>query len=416
MRPTTALARRIAFAAFARIRSGHLLVVEDDRCFGFGDPRSGLRATVEIRDPRAYSWLLRGSTGLGEGYVDGLWSSEDLVELSRIACRNMGTIDVARRRLQPVIGPAQRAARLIPENTRSGARKNISAHYDLGNDLFESFLDTRMMYSAAVYGDPETSLEDAQVHKLDRICEALDLRPEDHLLEVGTGWGGLAIHAASTRGCRVTTTTISREQHALASSRVREAGLADRVEVLLRDYRDLEGSYDKLVSIEMIEAVGWQYFDEYFAKCAALLAPDGAFFLQAIVIGDEAYEAEKAARSFANKHIFPGGCLPSVRLISELGAANGTPVADADEITDDYVLTLAEWRRRFNDAWPRLEPLGYDERFRRLWNFYLAFSEGGFSERRIRDFQLLLAKADWDRPGVQWRSRTIEREAAALSS
>jgi cyclopropane-fatty-acyl-phospholipid synthase len=327
--------------------------------------------------------------------VEGLWSSRDLVEVSRIACRNLGPLDALRRRLQPVLGPLQRVAGLVPENTRGGARRHISAHYDLGNRLFESFLDERLMYSCAVFNDPDETLDQAQLNKLERICDALELGPDDHLLEIGTGWGGLAAHAAGTRGCRVTTTTISREQHAYAAELFRERGLDDRIELLLTDYRDLAGTYDKLVSIEMIEAVGWQYFGEFFRKCAELTRPAGAMFLQAIVIEDDLYEQEKASRTFSNKHIFPGGCLPSMELISRLGAANGMPVVRSEEISASYALTLAAWRERFNDAWPALRPHGYDERFSRLWNFYLALSEGGFRERRIRDLQLVLAKAGW---------------------
>jgi len=414
MGTATDLARRVMFAALGRIRSGRLELRERGRTYGFGPGGSRVRARVDVHDPRAYAWTLRGSTGLGEGFVAGLWSSADLVELARIACRNLGTLDLWRRRLLPLIGPVQRAAELVPRNTREGARANISAHYDLGNDLFAAFLDERMMYSAAVFPDDQATLAEAQELKLDRICAALDLSPDDHLLEIGTGWGGLAIHAASTTGCRVTTTTISREQYELARARVAEAGLDDRIEILLRDYRDLEGTYDKLVSIEMIEAVGWQYFDEFFARCSALTKPGGLVVLQAIVIGDDAYEAEKASRSFANKHIFPGGCLPSERLITELGAAHGTPVVDVDEITGHYARTLAIWRERFNSALGGLRPRGYDERFARLWNFYLAFSEGGFRERRIRDLQLVLAKPDRDRAPEAWRSPIRAREAATL--
>ncbi|MFI5122777.1 MAG: class I SAM-dependent methyltransferase [Vicinamibacteria bacterium] len=410
------LARRALFGALARIRRERIEIAEGDRVFGFGPGDARLRARIEVRDPRAYTWILRGSTGLGEGYVDGLWTFDDLVSLSRIACRNLGLLDRLRQRLQPLLGPAQRAANQVPRNTRSGAREHISAHYDLGNSLFEAFLDQRLMYSAAVFPDRDATLEQAQLTKLERICAALDLGPDDHLLEIGTGWGGLAIHAAATRGCRVTTTTISREQHAYATERVREQGLEDRIEVLLEDYRDLGGSYDKLVSIEMIEAVGWQYFPEFFAKCSALTRPGGAMFLQAIVIGDEAYEAEKASRSFSNKHIFPGGCLPSLGVIAELGAANGIPVAGCEDISAHYARTLAVWRQRFNDAWPRLRPQGYDQRFSRLWNFYLAFSEGGFRERRIRDLQIVLAKPGWRAAGSEWRSPIQELEAASLSS
>jgi cyclopropane-fatty-acyl-phospholipid synthase len=389
------LARRLVLGALSRLRGGRLELSEGGRRFAFGPPGSELRARVEIRDPRAYRWALRGSTGLGEGYVDGLWSVDDLVSMIRIACRNLGPWDRWRRRIHPLVGPLQRALELVPRNTRAGAATNISAHYDLGNELFESFLDRRLIYSCAYFPGPETGLDDAQLAKLERICDRLELGPADHVLEIGTGWGGFATHAAGTRGCRVTTTTISREQHAYALERVREAGLGERVEVLMRDYRDLDGSYDKLVSIEMIEAVGWQYFPSFFAKCAQLTRPRGAMFLQAIAIQDDLYEAEKAARSFSNKHIFPGGCLPSLRLITRLAGANGMRVEWAEEISAHYARTLAAWRARFNDAWPRLRARGYDERFKRLWNFYLGSSEAGFRERRIRDAQIVLAKPGW---------------------
>jgi cyclopropane-fatty-acyl-phospholipid synthase len=412
------MARRVMFRLLAGLRGGRLEITEGERVFAFGAPDSELIARVEIHDPRAYAWTLRGSTGLGEGYVDGLWSGHDLVALSRIACRNLPVFDAWRRAFHWLLMPLQRLARLVPRNTREGAARNISAHYDLGNSLFEAFLDERMQYSSAVFESPGASLDQAQLAKLDRICNQLDLGPDDHLLEIGTGWGGLAVHAAATRGCRVTTTTISHEQHAYATERVREEGLADRVEVLLEDYRDLVGSYDKLVSIEMIEAVGWQYFPSFFAKCAALTRPGGAIFLQAIVIQDDAYEVEKASRSFANTHIFPGGCLPSHELIAALGAANGTPVDWCEEISGDYSRTLELWRERFNDARPTLRALGYDERFSRLWNFYLAFSEGGFRERRIRDLQIVLAKPGWRTNAEEdgWRSASREPAPASLSS
>jgi cyclopropane-fatty-acyl-phospholipid synthase len=402
------IARRIVLAALSRLRSDRLEIVEEGRRMAFGETTPELSARIEIDDRRAYARALRGSTGLCESYVEGLWSTDDLVSVARIACRNLGPLDAWRRRLHPMLGPAQRIATLVPRNTRRGARANISAHYDLGNRLFESFLDERLVYSCACYEDPDRRLEDAQVAKLERACEQLALEPSDHLLEIGSGWGALAIHAALTRDCRVTTTTISREQHAYALERVSEAGLEDRVEVLLRDYRDLDGSYDKLVSIEMIEAVGWQYFPEFFARCSRLLRPDGAAFLQAIVTRDDLYEPEKAARSFANKHIFPGGCLPSVALIEELvRTRTEMTIGWWEEITDHYPPTLAEWRRRFNAAWPDLRSLGYDERFRRLWNFYLAFCEGGFRERRIRDVQMVLAKPGFAPSGARREAERI---------
>ncbi len=409
-------ARRALFGALARIRGERVEIAEGEARYAFGPADASLRTRIEVLDPRAYPWALRGSTGLGEGYVEGLWRCDDLVALSRIACRNLPRLDTVRRRLHPLLGPMQRAANLVARNDREGARENISAHYDLGNDLFEAFLDERLIYSCAVFDRPDSTLEDAQLEKLERICDRLALGPDDHLLEIGSGWGGLAIHAASTRGCRVTTTTISREQHAYAVERVREAGLNDRIEILLADYRDLTGSYDKLVSIEMIEAVGWQYFPAFFAKCAELTRPGGAVFLQVIVCRDDNYETEKAARSFSNKHIFPGGCLPSLDLITRLGGEHGIPVARVEEISDSYALTLAAWRRRFNDAWPALRARGYDERFKRLWNIYLAFSEGGFRERRIRDLQIVLAKPGPRRQEDRWRSPTHVAEAATLSS
>jgi cyclopropane-fatty-acyl-phospholipid synthase len=386
-------ARRLVLAALERLRAGRLVLRDASGKREFGDPRSELAATVEIADSRAYAWALRGSTGLGEGYVDGLWRTDDLVAAARIACRNLHALDRWHHRVHPVLRPLRRAASRVPRNTRRGARTNISAHYDLGNGLFESFLDTRLVYSCANFGEPGAGLDEAQLAKLERACEALSLTERDHLLEIGTGWGALARHAAATRGCRVTTTTISRQQHAYAAARIREAGLADRVEVLLCDYRDLPGRYDKLVSIEMIEAVGWQYLPRFFARCAELLHRHGAAFLQAIVIDDGLYELEKASRSFANKHVFPGGCLPSVEEIRrQVRERTDFRFARFDDITEHYPPTLAEWRRRFNAAWPRLRELGYDARFRRLWNVYLAFSEAGFRERRIGDVQMLLAK------------------------
>jgi cyclopropane-fatty-acyl-phospholipid synthase len=312
---TTHTARRLILRALAALRGGRLEITERGRTLAFGDPGAELHARLEVRDPRAYAAALRGSTGWGESYVAGHWDTDDLVALTRIACRNLGGLDRLRARLQPLLGPMRRAVRRVPRNTRPGAAANISAHYDLGNELFAAFLDRRMVYSCALYDPPDSDLDGAQLAKLDRVCERLELGPDDHLLEIGTGWGGLAVHAASRRGCRVTTTTISREQREYADARVRAAGLEDRVTVLGEDYRDLTGTYDKLASIEMIEAVGWEWFDTYFRRCSELLNPSGLFFLHAIVIADRAYEIEKRTRSFANQVIFPGGCLPSLESI-----------------------------------------------------------------------------------------------------
>jgi cyclopropane-fatty-acyl-phospholipid synthase len=397
------IARRAALAAFDRIAGGRLDVAEygAERSFGSG---AGPTARVAVRDPRAWSGLMRGSNGIGETYAAGAWETDDLVSVLRLAARNLAPFDRWRRRLHPVLGRMERLARLVPRNTRAGARAHIAAHYDLGNELFATFLDERLVYSCAVFAEPGMSLDDAQLAKLDRVCSQLELGPADHLLEIGTGWGALAIHAATEYGCRVTTTTISRRQREFATRRVAELGLADRVTVLERDYRDLTGSFDKLASIEMIEAVGWQYFETFFRTCSERLRADGLMLLQAIVIDDDLYESEKASRSFANTHVFPGGCLPSERVIGDL-VANATDMRPAGvaDITDHYAETLRQWRERFNRAARKLATRGYDERFQGLWNFYLASSEAGFRERRIRDLQLRFAKpaAQVERPGAE---------------
>jgi cyclopropane-fatty-acyl-phospholipid synthase len=391
-----ALSRAAVSTVLSRLRRGQIEVIEPDRRRTFGPDGAELRATVTIHDPAAWRGPLRGSVGLGETYVDGLWETDDLVALIRIAARELRELDGLRGAVARPRGLLHRLRHLVPENTRSGARDNISAHYDLGNDLFAAFLDERMMYSCAYFPRDGASLEEAQLAKLDRICEHLRLGPDHHLLEIGTGWGGMAIHAARTTGCRVTTTTISQAQHELAERRVAEAGLGDQVTVLLEDYRDLRGRYDRLVSVEMIEAVGWQYFEEYFRRCDELLADDGAMLLQAITIDDSIYEVEKGAKSFANTHVFPGGCLPSKGMIAAcLERATSMRQVWVDDITAHYPPTLAAWRERFFAAWERLRSHGYDERFRRLWDFYLSSSEAGFRERRIGDVQALFAKPGW---------------------
>jgi cyclopropane-fatty-acyl-phospholipid synthase len=389
------LARRLVLRMLAGLGGGVLEIVEGGERLELGGlvPGRELRAVVRVRSPRFYPMLLRGSVGLCESYMQGLWECDDLVALTRIAALNVGRLDALRRRLAPVLIPVQRWLRWTARNTPRRARRRIAAHYDLGNELFALFLDRTMMYSGAVFDEPDASLEQASIAKLERVCAKLALGPEDHVLEIGTGWGGFAVHAAARYGCRVTTTTISGEQYAFACARVREAGLEDRVTVLLEDYRELSGTYDKLVSIEMIEAVGWQYFEMFFRRCSRLLVADGAMLLQAITIDDRAYEVEKGGRSFINTYIFPGGCLPSMEVIARTVArVTDFRQAHVEDITAHYALTLQRWRERFLAAGDRLSALGYDERFRRLWELYLSYCEGGFRERRIQDVQLLLAK------------------------
>jgi cyclopropane-fatty-acyl-phospholipid synthase len=390
----------VLLRVLARIRGGEIVLVEHggERIrLGALDPRQPLRATVSVRSRAFYPRLLRGSVGLGDAYIQGLWECDDLVALTRIAARNAPTLDRVRRRLAPLLVPLQRRPRLLAGNTRGRARRRVQAHYDLGDELFELFLDPTMMYSCAIFEPPSASLEQASLTKLERVCQKLALGPGDSVLEIGTGWGGFAVYAASRHGCRVTTATISPRQRDYAMRRVREAGLEERVTVLLADYRELTGRYDKLVSIEMIEAVGWQYFPTFFRRCSGLLADSGAMLLQAIVIDDGAYEVEKAGRSFINTYIFPGGCLPSLEAIGRtLARATDMRPVHVEDITAHYATTLARWRERFLAAAGRVAELGYDERFRRMWELYLSWCEGGFRERRIRDVQLLLAK-----PGYQ---------------
>jgi cyclopropane-fatty-acyl-phospholipid synthase len=385
-------------------------VVQSGEPLTFGDvPASRpLRVTLEVRSPRFYRALLRGSVGLCESYMDGLWECSDLVALTRLAALNVSSLDNLRRVLAPVLIPVQRWVRWLRRNTVGRSRRQIAAHYDLGNELFGLFLDPTMMYSCAVFDSPHATLEEASLTKLERVCTKLGLSPADHVLEIGTGWGGFAVYAAEHYGCRVTTTTISREQHAYATERVRAAGLQEQVTVLLEDYRDLRGSYDKLVSIEMIEAVGWQNFPTYFRRCSELLSDDGAMLLQAIVIDDRAYQVEKASKSFINTYIFPGGCLPSLEVISrQLPRVTDFRQIHLEDITAHYARTLGLWRERFLEASERLAELGYDERFRRLWELYLSYCEGGFRERRIQDVQLLLAK-----PGYRAESTPVVSLAA----
>jgi cyclopropane-fatty-acyl-phospholipid synthase len=391
--------RVTASALLHQIRVGSLVIVDQTAPrrarryqFGSGPPA----ATIEMRDPGFWKALLRGSRGLADSYAAGLWDTPDLVAVMRLAARNAVVIDRVRQFTAPLWSPRQRLRAALRRNSRSRSRRDIAAHYDLGNELFSRMLDPTMSYSCALFEHEGMTLEEASVAKLERVCEVLQIGPEDHVLEIGTGWGGFSVHAAATRGCRVTTTTISAEQHAYAVARVRDAGLQDRVTVLCSDYRDLRGRYDKLVSIEMIEAVGWQHIGTFFQRCSRLLHPHGAMLLQAITIDDRAYEVEKASKSFIKEYIFPGGCLPSLEVIQRnIARRTDLQTVGLRDITSSYVTTLRRWRENFTAHRDELAALGYDESFHRLWTLYLAYCEAGFAERRICDVQLLLAKPRW---------------------
>ena len=415
-------ARGAVHALLRRVRSGRLVLWESwsGERVAFGPDDGELRAMVIVHSPEVYRLLVRErSVGLGQAYADGLWDTDDLVTLFRIGAREIRRSDRIRGRMAPLSSPLQRLATLPVLNTRRGARRNIAAHYDLGNEMFELFLDREwMMYSSALFERPDATLEEAQRAKLERLCQALELGPDHHLLEIGAGWGGLALYAASRYGCRVTTTTISHAQREYAEGRIRAAGLEERVQVLGADYRELTGSYDRLASIEMIEAVGWEYFDSFFERCSALLKPNGLMFVQAISIDDRAYDGEKRARTFSNTLIFPGGCLPSLSAMQK-SMARRTDMRPVwlEDISSSYVITLRHWRQRFLAASAQLSKLGYDMRFRRLWEMYFAISEAGFHEARLRDLQLIYAKPAWPGacPGLR-SSQTPSRARGAPAS
>jgi cyclopropane-fatty-acyl-phospholipid synthase len=325
--------------------------------------------------------------------MHGHWSCDDLTGMIRLLLQNRAVLDGMDGGLARLTVPLQKLFHWVNRNTRAGSRRNIAAHYDLGNDFFSLWLDPTMMYSSAIFEQPDASLYQASVAKLDRICRKLDLKPGDHVVEIGTGWGGFALHAAANYGCEVTTTTISREQFELASRRVAEAGLDQRVHLLLEDYRDLDGRYDKLVSIEMIEAVGHQYLDTYFEQCSRLLKDDGAMLLQAITIQDQRYSKALKTIDFIKRYIFPGSFIPSVSAISDsVARSTDMKIFHLEDIGPHYATTLRRWRERFFDRIEEVSALGYPEEFIRMWEFYLCYCEGGFLERAIGDVQVMLTK------------------------
>ncbi|WP_347279316.1 cyclopropane-fatty-acyl-phospholipid synthase family protein [Plasticicumulans sp.] len=384
---------------FQRLRGlarGRLILVDADGQHSFGPGGHGPQVRVEILDPGVWARIaLRGTVGVGEAYVDGGWRADDLTALVRLFVLNKPVMDGMERGLARLALPLLKLWHWLHPNTRHGSRANIAAHYDLGNAFYQTFLDETLMYSCALFEHPGMSLAEASQAKNERICRKLGLRAGDHVLEIGTGWGGFALHAAGRHGCRVTTTTISREQYELARERVAAAGLGNRVTVLFEDYRELAGRYDQLVSIEMIEAVGHRWFDTYFRTCSRLLAPDGQMLLQAITIRDQEYARTKRSVDFIQRHVFPGGCLPSVQALADTVArVTDLRALHLEDIGPHYATTLRHWRERFLANLDRVRALGFDDTFLRLWEYYLAYCEGGFAERYLGTVQLLLAKPE----------------------
>ncbi|MBD9414306.1 class I SAM-dependent methyltransferase [Pseudomonas sp. PDM16] len=389
------LLRRLVLRQLGQLRHGRLSVLENGERLEFGQHDADLHAEIEVLD--AALWPLvagNGSIGSGEAYIHGYWRSPNLTAVIRLFVANLDMLDGMERGLAQLFGrPLMQGLHWLNRNTREGSRRNIAAHYDLGNALFEQMLDPTMMYSAAMFERDDDSLEKAQLNKLERICQKLALRPEDHLLEIGTGWGSMAIYAATHYGCRVTTTTLSREQHDYTRRRIEEQGLQERITLLLKDYRDLDGEYDKLVSIEMVEAVGHRYLPDYFRQCSRLLKPDGLMLLQSITIRDQRYEQACKSVDFIQRYIFPGGALPSVhKLLQVVTSETDMNLHHMEDFGLHYARTLRLWHDNLRRARHQLEQLGYDQYFYRLWEFYLCYCEGGFLERSIGTAQLLLAK------------------------
>ena len=361
---------------------------------GVGSVDRDAHGTVEVHDDRFWSALaLRGSVGAGEAYAYGWWTSPEPTDVVRVLVANQRALDGMEKGLARLSLPMLKAFHWLRDNTRAGSRKNIAAHYDLSNDFFGLFLDPTMTYSSAFYARRDDSLEDAQLAKIDRLCERLDLGPDDHLLEIGTGWGAFARRAASRFGCRVTTTTISKEQHAFAVERIERAGLSDRVDVRLEDYRDLRGQFTKIVSVEMIEAVGARHYGTFFETCARLLAPGGALAMQAITIHDRHFDRARKAVDFIQRHIFPGSCIPSVTALSSAAAsASDLRPVFMEDIGEHYVPTLRTWRDTLRERREEALAMGFDEDFLRLFDFYFCYCEGGFAERHISVAHLVYAK------------------------
>lgn len=398
--------RRLLQRALDGLGNGQVTLAEGATATVHGDGQACVR--IEVHRPAFYRRVVFGGTlGAAESYIDGDWDCDDLVGLVRLMAHS--------RHTQQTVGGKRRIASCIDRwqhhrrrNTRRGSASNIAAHYDLGNDFFRLFLDERMMYSCALFEQPAASLDAASTAKLDLLCRKLRLCPDDHLLEIGGGWGGLAVYAAKHYGCRVTTATLSPAQHAHTVSLVREHGLEDRIEILLRDYRDLHGQFDKLVSVEMIEAVGHRFLPGYFRACARLLKPDGLMALQAITIRDQRYREALHNVDFIKKYIFPGGFIPCVSVLVENAAQQCDAVlVHLDDLGADYARTLRAWRTRFDAQADAVKSLGFDERFRRMWRFYFCYCEGGFLERAISDVQLLFAM-----PGYRGPVRLPAQEAA----
>ena len=396
-RPIDRFSRQVFLAMLKKIRKGTFTLVENDQTYRFGDrsAREQLHARIHVYHSRFYTQtVFGGSIGAAEAYMAGLWAPDDLTTTIRIVILNQQIFEGMDKGSARLMEPFYSLYHLLNRNTRSGSRQNIVAHYDLGNDFYALFLDETMTYSCGVFNRQESTLEEASIAKYDRICRKLKLQPGDRVVEIGTGWGGFAVHAALEYGVHVTTTTISDRQFQYAKERFKATGTDDRVHLVKKDYRDLDGRFDKLVSIEMIEAVGHQYLSTFFENCSRLLKDDGIMALQAITIADQVFDRHKRSVDFIKRYIFPGSCIPSVTAIGN-AIARGTDLrlVHLEDISAHYARTLREWRIRFFANIDTVRSMGFSESFIRMWEFYLCYCEAGFTERYIGDVQMLFAKS-----------------------
>ena len=393
---TQRLAKAMVIKQFSKLTKGQLLVNENGNNYIFGSKNNDfpVSATINVLSNEMYSEIAaKGLNGAAEAFVKGLWSSDDLTRLIRIFVRNREAANQIEGGVAKLATGLFYLQHSLKRNNHKGSLRNISAHYDLGNDLFETFLDNTKMYSCAIFENENSSLEQASINKIERICKKLELSSNDHVLEIGTGWGGFAIFAAKNFGCKVTTTTISQKQYEYTLEKVKALGLQDKISVLKKDYRDLTGKYNKLVSIEMIEAVGHHYYHDFFRKCNQLLTPDGRMLLQSIIITDYLYEEAKQFSDFIKTYIFPGSCIPSISKLCESSAkATDMRLFHLEDITPHYAKTLNHWRSYFMNNVQKIRDLGFSEEFIRLWNFYFCYCEGGFIERQIGAVQMLFTK------------------------
>lgn len=390
------LSQKLFFKQLQNLQYGRLDIQEGTQKWSFGNQKGAKFNTITVRilNPDFYrGMIVGGSLSAAEMFILGYWETDDLTMLLRLMLRNQLLMTHFERGIVKVMGLWRLMCHQFRRNHIAGSRRNIAQHYDLSNKFFALFLDENMMYSSAIFPEETTDLETAATHKLDVICQKLGLKDSDHVIEIGSGWGGFALHAAKHYGCNIVTTTISKQQHDLAAQRIKAHQLSHKITLLQQDYRQLSGKYDKLVSIEMIEAVGHQYYQQFFKHCDRLLKPNGQMLIQAITIQDQAFHKAKKEVDFIKKYIFPGSCIPSVTALNNaMTRASHMKLFQLDDIGFDYAKTLKLWRERFHQQQPAIKALGFDDQFIRMWHYYFSYCEAGFAEGYLSDVHLHCVK------------------------